>query len=126
MAGARGCFVDFGGCFIDNGPVESFMRWALTGSFEHSNRELLALSICGNMSIFVVHKGSQEVPAGPRSVPGGSQGVPEASLGGLRDVPGVPGAHVGVPGASQGSQGRAQGVPGIPGAPARDVPGMFP
>ena len=34
--------------FVDaeNGPVESFMRWTLMGSFEHSNRELLALHFC--------------------------------------------------------------------------------
>ena len=35
------------------------MPWALTGSFEHSNRELLALYICRNMTVFVIHKGSQ-------------------------------------------------------------------
>ena len=28
--------------------------WALMGSFEHSNRELLALYICRDMAVFVV------------------------------------------------------------------------
>ena len=57
--GTRGTFFDLGGLFYGgNGPVECSMRWALTGSFEHSNRELLALSICRDMTVFVIHKGS--------------------------------------------------------------------
>ena len=97
------------------------MRCALTSSFERSNRELLALSICRGMAVFVVHKGSNRGPWG-------SLGVPGASPGGLRDVPGgprgvprrprgVPGRPRGVPGRPMGvpgSQGRAQGIPRIP------------
>ena len=97
------------------------MRWALMGSFEHSNRELLALSICRDMTVFVIHMWAIRGPWR-------SQGVPEGSLGGLRDVPvgprgvprrprGVPGRPRGVPGRPMGvpgSQGRAQGIPGIP------------
>ena len=30
------------------------------GRFEHSNREVLALSICRDVAVFVVHKGSLE------------------------------------------------------------------
>ena len=96
------------------------MRWALLSRFEHSNRERLALSLCRDMTVFVVHKGSLEVPRGPR----GFQGVPGASLGGLRDVPeGSQGRPWGSQGRPRGSQGRAQGIRGIPGS-SRDVPGI--
>ena len=45
--GPGGTFFDCGYfCYRENGQVESFMRRALTGSFERSNRELLALDIC--------------------------------------------------------------------------------
>ena len=82
------------------------MRWALMGSFECSNRELLALYICRDMTFFVVHKGSPRVPRE-------SQGRPWD----------VPGACPGSQGRPRGSQGRAQGIPGIPGG-SGDVPGI--
>ena len=83
------------------------MRWAPTSSFKDSNRELLALYVCRDMAVFVVHKSSQEVP-----------GVPGASLGRLRDFPGVPGACPGVLGASGGVPGACPGLPGAsPGVP---------
>ena len=40
--------------YTENGLVGSFMRWALMGSFEHNNRELLALYIYRDMVVFVV------------------------------------------------------------------------
>ena len=108
-----GTFFDFGGVFYtENGTVESFMRWALTGSFEHSNRELLALSICRNMTVFAIHRS-------PWGSSGRPWGVPGASPGGLRDVPG------GSQGASPGSHGRARGSRGVPWGP-RGVPGASP
>ena len=125
---AGGVFFILAVFYRENGPVESFMQWALTSSFEHSNRELLALYIYGNMNDFVDHKGSL-------GVLGASLEVPGASLGRLRDVPagprGVPGRPRGVPvgprGTPQerprGSQGRAQGIPRMPRG-SGDVPGV--
>ena len=55
----------------------------------------MALSICRNMIIFVVHEGFHRGPWG-------SPGVPGASPGGLTDASRVPGACLGVPGASLG------------------------
>ena len=86
-----------------NGLVESSMRWAPTSRFERSNRELLALYICRNMTVFVVHKGSLEVPGVPgasRGVPGASQGRPPVSQGRARASQGRP-----LPRGSLGSQG---------------------
>ena len=38
IPGSERTFFDFGGLFYrENSPVESFMRWVLMGSFEHSN-----------------------------------------------------------------------------------------
>ena len=75
------------------------MRWALMGSFEHSNRELLALSICRDMTVFVVHKESHRGPEGSPGVPGACPGVPGAS-------PGVAGVCPGDPRESRGLWGR--------------------
>ena len=100
------------------------MRWALTSSFEHSNRELLALSVCRDTTVFVVHKGSHR---GPIGVLWGCPGVPR----GPRGVAGRPRGDLGVPGACrasqvhpQGSQGRAQGIPGILGRSMDVVQGI--
>ena len=96
--------------YRENGPVECRMRWALTGRFKHSNRELLALYICPDMVVFVVRKGSHR---GPRE----SSGVPGASLERLRDV--AQGSHERAwasQGRALGSQGRAMACPGVPGA----------
>ena len=97
------------------------MRWALMGSFEHSNRELLALSICRDMTVFVIHKGFIR---GPWRTPG----TPGASQGRLRDVPegprGVPGRPRGVPGGPRGVPRAPRGVPrGLRGVP-RGSPGF--
>ena len=54
ISGRGGTFFDFGSFFRENGPVGCCMRWALIGSFEHTNRELLALYICGNIAVFVL------------------------------------------------------------------------
>ena len=96
------------------------MRWALMGSFEHSNQELLALSICRDMTVFVIPGGRRaslggpwDVPVGPRGVLGGSQGRPWGSQGRARGSQERP----------WGSQGRAQGIPGIPWS-SGDVPGI--
>ena len=99
------------------------MRWALTSRLEHSNQELLALSVCRDIVVFVVRKGFLEV-----------LGVPGASLGRLRDVPGGPrGRALGSQGRARGSQGLAslgrprgprsvpRGSPGSQGG-SRDVP----
>ena len=97
------------------------MRWALMGSFEHSNPQLLALYIHRDMIVFVVHKRSLEVPGGSQGRP---RGVSGTSPGDLRGVPGVPeGRDLGSQGGPCRSQGRAQGVPGIPGG-SGDVPGI--
>ena len=105
------------------------MRWALTSRFEHNDRELLALFICRDMTVFVVHKGShrgprgslerlRDVPVGPRGVPGRPRSVP----GGPRSVPwrpsGVPERPRGVP---EGPGGVPWGPRGVPGGP-RGVP----
>ena len=53
--------------YRENGPVECSMRWASMGSFEHSNRELLALLI--GADVFVSHggpRGSPEARKQPR------------------------------------------------------------
>ena len=114
------------------------MRWALRGSFEHSNGDLLALYICRGMIVFVIH---EECHRGPCRSPG----VPGASLGGLRDVTGasqgrpqspkgvprcprgVPWGPRGVPGGPKsvpgGPRGVTKGIPGIPGG-SGDVPGV--
>ena len=83
------------------------MRRALTSRFEHSNRELLALSVCRDIAFFVVH-GS---PGGLRGVPGESQERARGSHGrpgGPRDVPRGP---RGVPRRPRGVPGVARGVP---------------
>ena len=102
--------------YRENGPVECCMRWVPVGSFKHSNRELLALSICRDMTVLVV-------PKGPRGFPG----VPEASLGRLRDVPGGPrgvdGRPRGVPRGHRGVPGRPRGVPWGPRSVPRGSPG---
>ena len=78
------------------------MRWAPTSKFEHSNRELLALSICRDMAVFVV----LEVSGDPRGVSGGSQGRPRGAQGRARASHGRPWGPRGVP-------GRTRGVPGV-------------
>ena len=80
--------------YIKNGPGEALGRWVPTSRFENSNRELLALCICRAVAVFVVHKGSLEVPGGPRG-PGGVSGT---SSGGPRGPRGVPRGPRGVPG----------------------------
>ena len=86
------------------------MQWVQTSSFEHSNRELLALYTCRDMAVFVIHNRSQEVPGGPRGVFRGLRDVP----GGLRDVPwgprGVPGRPRSVPGGPRAVSGGPRGV----------------
>ena len=103
---------------MENGPVVSSMRWALLGSFEHSNRELLALSICGDLTVFVVHKGSHRgaigFPGGPRRSQGRPWGVPGTSPGVPGACPGVPGASAGVPGACLGVPWASRGHRGVP------------
>ena len=96
------------------------MRWALMGSLEHSNRELLALYICRNMITCVIHKRSQEVPGGPRGslgrprgVFGGSQGRPWGPRGARGGPRGLPGSPRGVPRGSLGSQELRPDVPGM-------------
>ena len=87
-------------------PAECCMRWAFMGSFEHSNREFLAMSTCRGMTVFVIHKGSIR---GPWRLPG----VPGASTGSLRDVPGESqGRALGSQGRAWGSQERPQGFQG--------------
>ena len=92
---------------------------ALTSSFEHSSQELLALSICRDMAVLVVHKMSLEVSRGPGASLGGPKRVP----GVARRGPGVPRACPCVPERPQASKGRAQEIPGIPGI-SRVGPGI--
>ena len=70
------------------------------------NRDILALEICTNISVFVVPRG---VPRGPQGVLGASSGVPRGVPRGPRGVPrgpkGVPAGSPAVPGGSGGSLG---------------------
>ena len=114
----RGTFFLFWRPFCkENGRVESFMRWALMGCFEHSNRELLALHFCRGPTVFVIHKRSQEVPGRPWGVSGtslgGPRGVPWGPRGVIGDPRGVHRVPMGVPRGSRGSQG----APGTSQAP---------
>ena len=116
IPGSGGTFFDAGGFFRENGLVESFMRWVPTGRFEHSIRELLALYICRDAAVFVIHKRSLGVP-----------GVPGASLRCLRNVPGgprgVPGRPRGVPWCPRGAPEGPRGVPRGPRGVSRETPG---
>ena len=93
------------------------MRWVPMGRFGHSNPELLALYIYGDMAVFVIHKRSLEVPGGPRGVPGGSQGCARESQASPWESQG---RARGPQERARGAQGRAWGSlasKGVPGRP---------
>ena len=58
MAASPSLFLYFGRLFYQqNGAGESLGRWVPTSRFEHSNRQVLALDICLDMVVSVVHGG---------------------------------------------------------------------
>ena len=110
--------------YRENGPVESFMKWALTSRFEQQSR--------ASGAVYLLRYGGScgAVPAGPwgsRGVRGASQGRPRGSQGRARASQGRPQGSHGRARASQGrpqgSQGRAQGIPQLPRG-SGDVPGI--
>ena len=107
MGCAQRHFYDFGNFVIDKTASGVLQAMGLNKQVGTQQSRLLALSICRDIAVDMLHGGPGVLRAR------GSQGRARGSEGRAQESQGQP----------QGSQGRAQGIPGMPGG-SGDVQGI--